>query len=124
MPNPTCVARSQTSITDLSECLFCKKLSNKENRKLLNLGSWDARDTIYAAAEAMGDTEFLFALSNFSKDLLAAEGKYHRACRAAYVSKAHLKHKQFKECSHEDSFESAMKCLGEKIAPSLSAGRA
>ena len=91
---------------------------------MLNVASWDGRDTIYAAAEAKGDTELLFALSNVSKDLVAAEGKYHRACRAAYVSKANLKHKQFKEGSQEDSFESAMKCLGEKIAPSLSAGKA
>ena len=81
MPNPTRVARSQTSITDWSKCLFCKKLSNKEDRKLLNLARWDGCDTIYAAVEAKGDTELLFALSNVSKDLLAAEGKYHRACR-------------------------------------------
>ena len=57
--------------------MFCKKLSNKKDRKLLNLASWDGRDTIYAAAEAKGDTELLFALSNVSKDLLAARGKYH-----------------------------------------------
>ena len=84
MPNPTRVAR---------KCLFCKQLSNKKDRKLLNLASWNGR--IYAAAEEKGDTELLFALSNGSKDLLATEGKYHRACRAAYVSKANLKHKQF-----------------------------
>ena len=86
MPNPTRVARSQTFITDWwSKCLFCKQLSNKKDRKLLNLASWDGRDTIYSAAEAKGDTELLFTLSNVSKDLLAAECKYHRACRAAYV---------------------------------------
>ena len=70
--------------------MFCKKLSNTKDRKLLNLASWDGRDIIYVAAEANGDTELLFALSNISKDLLAAEGKYHRASRAAYVSKANL----------------------------------
>ena len=102
MPNPTRVARSQTSITDWSKCVFCKKLSNKKDGKLLNLASWDAHETTYAAAEAKGDTELLFALSNVSKDLLAAEGKNHRACRAAYVSNANLKHKQFKEGSQED----------------------
>ena len=102
MPNPTRVARSQTSITDWSKCLFCKKLSNKKDRKLLNSASRDGRDTIYAAVEARDDTEHLFALSNVSKDLLAAEGKYHRACRAAYVSNANLKHEQYKEGSQED----------------------
>ena len=66
---------------------FCKKLRNKKDRKLLKVASWDGRDTIYAAAEAKGNTERLFALS-VSKDLLDAEGKYHRAYRAAYVSKA------------------------------------
>ena len=85
MPNQTRVARSQTFITDWSKCLFCKQLSNKKDRKLLNLASWDGRDTIYSAAETKGDTELLFTLSNVSKDLLAAEGKYHRACRATYV---------------------------------------
>ena len=94
MPNQTSVARSQTSITDRCKCLFCKRLSNKKERKLLNLASLDGRDTIYAAVEAKNDTELLFALSNVSKERLAAEGKYHRACRAAYVSKANLKHKQ------------------------------
>ena len=48
--------------------MFCKKLSNKKDRKLLKL--WDGLDTIYAAAEAKGDTERLFALSYVSKDLL------------------------------------------------------
>ena len=124
MPNPTRVARSQTSITDWSKCLFYKRLSNEKDRKLLNLASCNGRDNIYAAAEAKGDTKLLFALSNVGKDLLPAEGKYHRACRAAYVSKANLKHKQFKDGSQEDYFESAMKCLSEKIAPSLSAGKA
>ena len=74
MPNPTRVAGSQTPITDWSKCLFCKNLSNKKDRKLLNLASWDGRDTIYADAEAKGDRELLFALSNISKDLLAAAG--------------------------------------------------
>ena len=124
MSSPTRVVRSHTSITDWSKCLFCKQLSYKKDKKLINVATWDGRDTIYAAAEAKGDAELLFALSNVSKDLVAAEGKYHRACRASYVSKANIKHKLVKPDAQEDAFVSAMQCLGEKIAPSISAGKA
>ena len=94
--------------------MFCKQLSYKKDNKLINVASWDGRDTIYAAAEAKGDTELLFALSNVSKDLVAAEGKYHRACRASYVCKANIKHKLVKPDAQEDAFVCAMQCLGEK----------
>ena len=66
MPNPTRVALSQTPITEWRKCLFCKKLSNKNDRKMVNSASRDGRDTIYAAADARDDTELLFALSNVS----------------------------------------------------------
>ena len=59
------------------------------------VSSFDACQTIISAAEARGDTGLLTNIRGL--DLIAAEAKYHSACRARYVSKSNLKHQVFKD---------------------------
>ena len=117
-------SRSQTPMTDWDKCLFCKQDTYKKDSKLINVASKDGCDTIFSAAEATGDAALLCTLRGVSKDLVAAEGKYHKTCRDSYVSKSNIKHKTFKVDAQEDSYANTMKCLGEEIAPSLNAGKA
>ena len=117
-------SRSQTPMTDWDICLFCKRNTYKKDSKLINVASKDGCDTIFSAAEAKGDAVLLFTLRGVSKDIVAAEGKYHKTCRDSYVSKSNIKHKTFKVDAQEDSYANTMKCLGEEIAPSLNAGKA
>lgn len=117
-------SRSQTPMTDWDKCLFCKRDTYKKDSKLIDVASKDGCDTIFSAAEAKGDAALLFTLRGVSKDLVAAEGKYHKTCRDSYVSKSNIKHKTFKVDAQKDSYANTMKCLGEVIAPSLNAGKA
>ena len=88
------------------------------------MASKNGCDTIFSAAEAKGDAVLLFTLRGVSKDLVAAEGKYHKTCRDTYVSKSNIKRKTFKVNVQEDLYANTMKCLGEEIASSLNAGKA
>ena len=107
-------SRSQTPMTEWDKCLFCKRDTYKKDGKLINVASKDGCDTIFSAAETKGDAALLFTLRGVSKDLVAAEGKYHKTYRDSYVSKSNIKHKTFKVEAQEDSYANTMKCLGEE----------
>jgi hypothetical protein len=73
--------------------LFCQRAKHKGCKALVNVSSFDACKSILEAAEARGDNAMILNIQGI--DLIAAEAKYHSACRASYVSKS--KHQAFKE---------------------------
>ena len=102
-------SRSSTCSIDWSVCLFCQKAKRKGSKALVNVSSFDSCKSIVEAAEARGDDAFLISIRDV--DLIAADAKYHSACRASYVSKTNLKHETHneenttKECKYEEAFQ-------------------
>ena len=72
MPEST-AKRAQRISIDWSKCFFCK------NKKLINISTFEACESIKKAAEANNDEEMLHTLRNVN-DLIAAEAKYHKSC--------------------------------------------
>ena len=114
------VSRSQTEAVDWSLCLFCQKVKHKGSKVLTNVSSFDACDSIRAAAETRGDSAMIRNIQGV--DLIAMEAKYHSACRASYVSKSNIKHQTFKEENEEEEcvYAQALQELLEEISPGIS----
>ena len=116
-------SRSTVSSIDWSLCLFCQKKKHKGCKDLINVCTFDACEAIKNAAESRGDHKMIVNIGDV--DLIAAEAKYHGACRANYVSKSNLKFHQFKEeGKEEDAYAHAFQQLVEEISPNISAGKA
>ena len=103
------LSTSKTSKINWSLCMFCHQSKHKAVKALTHVSSFDVRQTIISAAETRGETGLLTNIRGL--DLIAAEAKYHSACRAIYVSKSNLKHQVFKEenpneeCIYDKSFK-------------------
>ena len=78
MPEST-AKRAQCRSIDWSKCFFCKKKTHKKDKKLINISTFEACESIKKAAEAKNDEEMLHTLRNVN-DLIAAEAKYHKSC--------------------------------------------
>ena len=72
--------RNRPSI-DWTKCIFCRNASRKKDYKPINIVTFEACNSIRAAAEARGDEELLPVLRTV--DLIASEGKYHKSCHAS-----------------------------------------
>ena len=66
---------------DWTKCIFCRNASRKKDYKPINIVTFEACNSIRAAAEARGDEELLPVLRTV--DLIASEGKYHKSCHAS-----------------------------------------
>ena len=64
---------------DWPKCIFCKNATWKRDRKLINIATFEACNSIKESAEAREDHELLSVLQTVNYDLIAAEGKYHKA---------------------------------------------
>lgn len=109
---------------DWTKCLFCKKLSHKKVKYLINVSTFEVCNTIYSAADSIGDDDMLLILNGVSNDLVAAEAKYHKACLASYVSQKNVNVKAFKEAKQEDVFAASFHELVVAIQPGIDAGKA
>ncbi|XP_028412609.1 uncharacterized protein LOC114535509 [Dendronephthya gigantea] len=112
--------RNRLSI-DWTKCIFCRNASRKKDFKLINIVTFEACDSIRAAAEARGDEELLPVLRTV--DLIASEGKYHKSCHASYVSKANIK----SQCTDEkpaNEYEEAFAEFLDIIRPEIVKGKA
>ena len=70
--------RSVKTPVDWSKCFICKNKTYKKETKLINLCSFEARDSIRKAAELKNDDDMLHTLRSVNYDLIAAEAKYHK----------------------------------------------
>lgn len=82
--------RKRDTPFDWSKCIFCKNVTKKKDRQLINIATFEACNSIKESAEARKDPELLNVLESVNYDLIAAEGKYHKACHASYTSKVNL----------------------------------
>ncbi|CAB4003576.1 Hypothetical predicted protein [Paramuricea clavata] len=65
--------------------------TRKKDRNLINIVTFEACSTIKESVEARVDHQLLDVLQSVNYDLIAAGGKYHKACHASYVSKVNIK---------------------------------
>ena len=85
--------------------------------------SFDACQSIHHAAEIRNDETMLLKIHGI--DLIAAEAKYHKACRSKYVSKSNLQYQERKEDnSEEDLYTKAFKKMVIDIQSGIAAGKA
>ena len=119
------VSRQRRESFDWSKCIFCKNATWKRDRKLINITTFEACNSIKESAEAREDHELLSVLQTVNYDLIAAEGKYHKACHASYISKVNIKHKQ-RDASiiKESTFDEAFNRLVKTITPEIENGKA
>ena len=89
---------------------------------MFNISTFDARKAIKDAAEAKGDADMLAKISGV--DLIAAEARYHNACRARYTSKTNLKYMAFKEGKGEDVYANAFQELMSSVDSGIQQGKA
>ena len=92
-------SRSRVVPVDWSLCLFCQKKKHKNCRELLHVRSFDACQSIRHAAEIRNDEPMLLKIHGI--DVIAAEAKYHKACRSKYVSKSNLQYQERKETTQK-----------------------
>ncbi|CAH3141995.1 unnamed protein product, partial [Porites evermanni] len=116
--------RSKSLPFDSSKCLICGNRSYKKCKEMNNASSFDSRDAIKKAAEAIDDKRILHILSGVNDDLVAAEAKYHKSCFSSYTSKSNIKHRAFKEEKDESLFSVAFKEMASTIQSFLDNGRA
>ena len=118
-------ARGHRISFDWSKCIFCKNATWKKDRKLINVATFEACNSIKESAEAREDHELSSVLQSVNYDLIAAEGKYHKACHASYISKVNIKYKQrHASAIKENIFDQAFNCLLKTITPEIESGKA
>ena len=125
--NPSEVKVSRRSVVfDWSKGIFCKNATRKKDKNLINIVTFEACNTIRESAEARVDHQMLGILQSFNDDLIAAGGKYHKACHSAYVSKVNIKRTQrhFTTSTNENPFDKAFDWLVEVITHEINNGKA
>ena len=121
MPEST-AKRVQRISFDWSKCFFCKNKTHKKDKKLTNIATFEACESIKKAAEAKNDEKMLHTLRSVN-DLIAAEAKYHKSCYASYTSKSNLRFqvpRDKEETKHDEAFNDLISI----IAPKIEAGNA
>lgn len=115
--------REQRASFDWSKCFFCKNASRKKDKQLINVATFEACQNIKESAEAREDNQLLFTLQSVNFDLIAAEGKYHKACHASYISKVNITRKQH-DVQKESTFDEAFNQLCLAVTPEFERGKA
>jgi hypothetical protein len=72
------VTRSVKSPRDWSRCFICKNKTYKKEKKMINVCTFEACDSVRKAAESKEDLDMLHTLRSVNYDLIAAEAKYHK----------------------------------------------
>jgi len=91
---------------------------------LINIATFsEACESIRKSAESKCDEEVLHVLRSVNYDLIAAEGRYHKACHASYVSKTNLKY-QGSYSKEETKHSKAFNELLTIITPEVKSGKA
>lgn len=102
--------------------LFCKNKTHKKDKKLINITTFVACESIKKAAEVKNDEDMLHTLRSVN-DLIAAKAKYHKACYSSYTSKSNLKFQgptEKEESKHDEAFNDLISI----ITPHIIAGKA
>lgn len=115
--------QSRVSLPDFDKysCIFCKHKTYKKDKTLFNVCSFDACETIKAAAEVREDEEMLHLLRSINFDLIAAEVKYHSNCRSKYVSQRNIEKTGI---TSDNIYEIAFQSLISEIDDNITAGKA
>ena len=91
---------------------------------MINIATFsEACESIRKSAESKCDEEVLHVLRSVNYDLIAAEGRYHKACHASYVSKTNLKY-QGSYSKEETKHSKAFNELLTIITPEVKSGKA
>ncbi|KAK3748173.1 hypothetical protein QZH41_000756 [Actinostola sp. cb2023] len=102
-----------------------KMQTRKKDRQLINIVTFEACNSIKESAEAREDHQLLDILRTINYDLIAAEGKYHKACHATYTSKVNIKRKQHDaSIKEENTFDEAFSQLLDTITQEFENGKA
>ena len=64
-----------------------------------------AWETIVQTATVKGEEDILRVTGAVNNDLVAAEARYHKACRATYISKNNLNYEGRQETAYDVSFQ-------------------
>ena len=118
------VLRSQYEPTDWSKCIFCKHLTHKKVKDLINVSTFQGTKRIREAAVEQGDNQILALLDSVNDDLIAAKAKYHKTCHSSYISKSNLKHTSQNEGIKEDVYQDAFLDMIQEITPDLRSNKA
>lgn len=116
--------RKRGTSFDWSKCIFCQNTTRRKDKQLINIATFEACNSIRESAEAREDHELLSVLQSVNYDLIAAEGKYHKACHASYVSKMNIKRKYDASTKEENTFDEAFNRLRKAITPEIENGKA
>ncbi|XP_078679324.1 uncharacterized protein LOC144914979 [Branchiostoma floridae x Branchiostoma belcheri] len=111
-------SRSQAEPLNWSLCLFCQRRKSNGIVKLVNVATFDCCKTIVKSAILKSDENLLRHIRG--TDLIAAEAKYHRYCRAKYVN--NLRNPS-PEKETEGIYAEAYSLLAAELAPQLQSGR-
>ena len=109
--------RAQRMSIDWSKCFFCKNKMHKKDKKLINISTFEACESIKKAAEAKNDEESLHTLRSVN-DLLAAKAKYHKSCYGSYTSNSNLRFEvpcDKEETKHNEAFSDLISIITPKI---------
>ena len=116
MPESTAKRVQRTSF-DWSKCFFCKNKTHKKDKKLINIATFEACESIKKAAETKNDEEMLHILRSVN-DLIAAEAKYHKSCYGSYTSISNLRFqapRDKEETKHDEAFNELISIITLKI---------
>ncbi|CAB4025743.1 Hypothetical predicted protein, partial [Paramuricea clavata] len=119
------VGKRGGTLFDWSKCMFCRNATRKKDRNLINIVTFEACSTIKESVEARVDHQLLDVLQSVNYDLIAAGGKYHKACHASYVSKVNIKRMQRDTSTiDENPFDEAFNQLVKTITTEINNGKA
>lgn len=94
-----------------------RKKTHKKDKKLINISTFEACESIKKAAEAKNDEKMLHTMRSVN-DLIAAEAKYHKSCYASYTSKSNLRFqvpRDKEETKHDEAFNDLISIIAPKI---------
>ncbi|CAB4005386.1 Hypothetical predicted protein [Paramuricea clavata] len=113
------------TLFDWSRCMFCRNATRKKDRNLINIVTFEACSTIKESVEARVGHQLLDVLQSVNYDLIAAGGKYHKACHASHVSKVNIKRMQHDTSTiDENPFDEAFNQLVKTITTEINKGKA
>ena len=114
------VSGSQSTSTDWTVCLFCKKKTHKKIKQMTMVRTLQACETIVQTATVKCDEDILRITGAVNNDLVAAEARYHKDCHATYISKTNLQYEGRQETSYDVAFQK----LTEYMSADLDGGKA
>lgn len=108
---------------DWSKCIFGKNGTQKKEKQLLRISTFEKCNSIKQSAEA--SEELLSILNSVNYDLIASEGRYHKSCHASYTSMVNIIWTPESATPREENiFDGAFHQLLQVITPEIESRKA